>query len=26
MPIKIYEGMLEQMYHLKVSDRVVGAR
>jgi hypothetical protein len=26
MPIKVYEGMLEQMYHLKVSDRVVAAR
>jgi hypothetical protein len=26
MPIKAYEGILEQMYHLKVSDRVVGAR
>ena len=26
MPIKAYEGMLEQMYHLKVSDRVVAAR
>ena len=23
MPIKAYEGMLEQMYHLKVSDTVV---
>jgi hypothetical protein len=26
MPIKVYEGMLEQTYHLKVSDVVVGAR
>jgi hypothetical protein len=26
MPIKAYEGILEQMYHLKVSDVVVGAR
>jgi hypothetical protein len=26
MPIKVYEGMLEQMYHLKVSDAVVAAR
>jgi hypothetical protein len=26
MPIKVYEGMLEQTYHLKVSDGVVGAR
>jgi hypothetical protein len=26
MPIKVYEGMLEQMYHLKVSDTVVRAR
>jgi hypothetical protein len=26
MPIKAYEGILEQMYHLKVSDRVVAAR
>jgi hypothetical protein len=26
MPIKVYEGMLEQMYHLQVSDTVVRAR
>jgi hypothetical protein len=26
MPIKVYEGMLEQMYRLKVSERVVAAK
>jgi len=26
MPIKVYEGMLEQGYHLKVSDVVVSAK
>ncbi len=26
MPIKVYEGMLEETYHMKVSGQVVGAR